>query len=1330
MRKFGIKWLLILVLVLVLSFALVSCGNKNKSAPQDDPQIVPDDKGDEVVYKEPVLAIISKDNQDPYESSIINAAKLVCMANDVKISTTVATPENAVDVITALKNEEANVIVATSTDFEQNFVDAARLLPNIQFITIGGTKANNLKLANYHNAYAAVYEGRYLNGIVAGYKLNQLIADNTITADNARIGFIAEDPVQEQISAYTAFYLGAKSVCPTVKMSVKFAKTDKDIEDATKLLITLGCKVISQYSYKDDVVTKTCFENETPIANVTYQTNNSTKYSNSFLTGFTINWNPYFTYLITTLKAKGTVATDWSGSLSNDVIALLDVNTSLVPSIVSNAVEEASTKIKNNSLLVFDASTYTVDRCPVTSYIPAINTTRNAYVASDTKAYILDGNATLFRSVPYFGLLIDGIYYDSNVTIRSIGQYTIDESQLPDDDDDLSPAEKYFKALLTSSRSIDAPDINPETDKVSYTITGYIEYASDIAQSITRAYEVNLILDLAAINNETTPSLGDTAIRIRIFNKNTDANFFSIIYFAKDTSDTLFMQYKNQSFKFGLGSSFDINDIVSMIIAAGESEETQSTIDNITNKVSDFAQTGNVDEFSLDSITIKSILDLFGVNINEFLLDPTISTALGALGFNITDLETMTVQDFLIKYGKLIIDESKVVIKENVDGSKTYVSKDLSNQLKTIVNTFADNILSYISFGLSFTVSENNVLEDMTFDFYSTYTNYQHFDVRVHVEEISVSIITVDSRDIFGDTDGYKDYLELNLTASVDLKNQISIYVEDTAVSLGKFDLDAYIALDFINEGDENKTSMEIVLKSDNVQIFRFVFKDKKLCLDVDMSNTQMQAIANAFLKDICSLIKDYAVGEKANVAFKLIGDVADELVSKVFNLDGTINTSFSNITIENIDMFTISRGLLYGLVNTVLIGINAELPIVERTPETTTSLEIYDAEDGSIFSYNVSFSSNYFMRIIANAISYDTDNAIISISFSDIKSTISNLYSSGKNKLSSTSDIMSYFIGTDDYIINDLTIHGLWPLYNGSLNTQKYITTDYTIAMAVADGYYSMPGSVISKTNAENIWKFISKQDNTLTYTYYDPSSITLDNITGKVNAVGNYVPVNGDYATVEEYLNGFAVNRYFNLFKASTILNGATNVHTALNNILNATNSITISYAENEDLINVTLVMLGQTFALNIDFDLLGVDLADIEVPTFTDTSLIEDENKVVVTFDEDFYTLFKAVYGMGYGTSIITDNATNNSLYYIADTATFDAEENKYTSIQLSGNAIIIIDDTNYRLITATTSLDGTYSIDTDNNTFTSVTLDGADDGTVYKILGSRYKVLVTL
>ncbi len=1319
MKKLGIKWLLILILVFILSFTFVACNKKSDSAGPELPQDEPEQEEEAIVYKDPVFAIVSNDEQDPYEKSIINAAKLACLANNVPVTSTIATTETAVDVITTLKNNEANVIIATDANLEQNFVDAARLLPDIQFITLGGTKANSLRLKNYHNAYASTYEGRYLNGIVAGLKLNQLIADNTISEDGARIGFIATDAVQEQISEYTAFYLGAKSVCPTVKMSVKFAKTNEEKEDATSLLITIGCKVISQYSYKDDIVSKACSENETPIANVTYLTNNSTKYSNSFLTGFNINWTPYFTYLISTIKNQQAIASDWAGTLSNGGIELLDVNTSIVDSTVSSTVETASNKIKNNELQIFDTSSFTVDKCPVTSYVPAINTTRNAYISNETKAYIIDGNASLFRSVPYFGLLIDGIYYDSNITMRHIGQFTIDESQRPAEDENLTPAEKYFKALFSGAKAIDSPEINPATDKVEYTISGYVEYKSDIANSITRAYEINLILDLAAIN-ATIPTLGDSAIRIRLFNKNTNENYFSALYFTKDTPNTIFLEYKGQYFKFGLGSSFDISDIIDFINEntqqSPDDSANSSIIDTITDGMTDFAQTGDVGEFSLDSITVKSILDLAGINIVELLADPMISTALGMIGINAADLETMTIKDLLMKFGSYIIDEDQIVIKENVDGSITYESKDLSPELKKIVNTLANKIIEKVSFGLSFTISENDTFKDMTFDFYSTYTDYQHFDVRIHVNEITVEIITDNAKDLIGNTHEYKDYLEIQFTASLDLKNKVSIYVDDTPVALGKFDLNAYLALDFINEGDENKTAIEIKLKSDNEQILRIVVNDGTLGIDVDMSNLQMQAIINAFLKDFCSLIKKYAVGDNANVAFKLIGDAADELLSKVFNPDDSINTSFSNITINNIDLFALSRGLVYGIFDKLMIFVNNELPREEKTPETIVSLPVFEEEDGSLLSYNVQFSTNNFLKLISNAISYNATDSIISISFSDIKGTLANLYSAGRDKPSSTSDIMSYLIGTDDSIINSLTAHGLWPLYNGSLNTQKYITADYTIAQAIADGYCSMPGSVVSKTNAENIWSFISKQTNVLNYRYV------------LVNRTGSYVSVNGDYATLEEYLDSFTVNRYFNLFKASTILNGATNVHTALNSIFSATNSLTIQIAETEDMINITLVMLGDTFTLNADFDILGVDLADIDVPDFTDTSAIASENKVILTLDEDFYTLFNAVYGFGYGTKMTEGTWTNNSLYYIATSATYDKEEEKYSAIELSGSTIIILDEDDYLLVTTSGCTNGTYSIDEETGIFTSVTLNDSVDGTTYNILGSRYKVLL--
>ena len=65
------------------------------------------------------------------------------------------------------------------------------------------------------------------------------------------MGYVGAFPYAEVISGYTAFYLGAKSVCPSVTMEVKYTNSwasfdlEKECADA---LISDGCVLISQHA--------------------------------------------------------------------------------------------------------------------------------------------------------------------------------------------------------------------------------------------------------------------------------------------------------------------------------------------------------------------------------------------------------------------------------------------------------------------------------------------------------------------------------------------------------------------------------------------------------------------------------------------------------------------------------------------------------------------------------------------------------------------------------------------------------------------------------------------------------------------------------------------------------------------------------------------------------------------------------------------------------------------------------------------------------------------------------------------------------------------------
>ena len=82
------------------------------------------------------------------------------------------------------------IVFADSFGHETYMIEAAKNYPNVQFCHATGTQSQQVKLANYHNAFAAIYEGRYLAGIAAGMKLAELVK----AGKEAKVGYVAAFP--------------------------------------------------------------------------------------------------------------------------------------------------------------------------------------------------------------------------------------------------------------------------------------------------------------------------------------------------------------------------------------------------------------------------------------------------------------------------------------------------------------------------------------------------------------------------------------------------------------------------------------------------------------------------------------------------------------------------------------------------------------------------------------------------------------------------------------------------------------------------------------------------------------------------------------------------------------------------------------------------------------------------------------------------------------------------------------------------------------------------------------------------------------------------------
>ena len=402
MKKF-----LAMLLALVMALSLVACGEKK------DP-VGDDTKNPDEGSKVKVGFITLHDENSTYDKNFIDAAKEAC-ANlglveneDFFIKTNVGETEQCAEVAADLVDAGCNIIFADSFGHEPYMIQVAKENPDVQFCHSTGTRAHTEGLANYHNAFASIYEGRYLAGIAAGLKLNAMIEAGDIKAEEAKMGYVGAFTYAEVVSGYTSFYLGAKSVCPTVTMDVTFTGSwyDETLEkEGAEKLIQGGCKLISQHA--DSLGAPTACENA-GVPNVSYNGSTQAACPNTYIISSRINWAPYYEYAIKAVMDGTAIDADWTGTLSTNSVVLTDLNTTVAAEGTAEAIAAATEKLEKGEIHVFDCSTFTVKGEALTSYMADVNTD-DAYTP-DTEV-VHDGyfSESEFRSAPYFDLQIDGI---------------------------------------------------------------------------------------------------------------------------------------------------------------------------------------------------------------------------------------------------------------------------------------------------------------------------------------------------------------------------------------------------------------------------------------------------------------------------------------------------------------------------------------------------------------------------------------------------------------------------------------------------------------------------------------------------------------------------------------------------------------------------------------------------------------------------------------------------------------------------------------------------------------------------------------------------------
>ena len=351
------------------------------------------------------------DENSTYDLNFINAAKEACekMGIEYVIKTNIPEGQECYEAACELADAGCNFIFADSFGHEDYMIEAAKEYPDVQFCHATGTKAHPENLANFHNAFASIYEGRYLAGIVAGMKLNEMIDAGEITAEEAKMGYIGAYTYAEVISGYTSFYLGAKSVCPSVTMEVTFTGSwyDETAEkEGANTLINDGCVLISQHA--DSMGAPTACETA-GVPNVSYNGSTASACPNTFLVSSRIDWAPYFEYAMGCVANGTAIDTDWVGTLATGSVKLTDLGENVAEG-TADAIAAAQADIESGKTHVFDITTFTVEGAELSSYQADVDTDPD--YAPDHEV-ITDGyfneSGEGFRSAPYFDVKIDGI---------------------------------------------------------------------------------------------------------------------------------------------------------------------------------------------------------------------------------------------------------------------------------------------------------------------------------------------------------------------------------------------------------------------------------------------------------------------------------------------------------------------------------------------------------------------------------------------------------------------------------------------------------------------------------------------------------------------------------------------------------------------------------------------------------------------------------------------------------------------------------------------------------------------------------------------------------
>lgn len=249
----------------------------------------------------------------------------------------VAEGADAERVIREFAASGAKVVFATSFGY-MNYVErVARQFPNVTFLHATGYKSGK----NFGNYNARFYEGRYLNGVIAGHM-----------SKSGVLGYMGAFPIPEVLQGINAFTLGARSVNPDIEVRVIWANSWYDPgkeREAAMTLISQGADIVTQHTDSTAVVQAA---EERGVHAFGYHSDMSKYGPNAHLTATTHHWGDYYVKTLEAVLAGNWQADSLWGGFKEDMVRLAPLNP-VIPDMVRAEVARLEVALREGSFHPF-----------------------------------------------------------------------------------------------------------------------------------------------------------------------------------------------------------------------------------------------------------------------------------------------------------------------------------------------------------------------------------------------------------------------------------------------------------------------------------------------------------------------------------------------------------------------------------------------------------------------------------------------------------------------------------------------------------------------------------------------------------------------------------------------------------------------------------------------------------------------------------------------------------------------------------------------------------------------------------------------------------------